>query len=146
MTSHQDTIYESTLFSLTCSAVVPDSVDTSVSVNFVWFDPQGQAINDSNDDRLYFQNGVNNQTLFFDPIDNGDNSLMMTNDSGRYTCQVTISPSVDGNIQSIMASVNSAELIVEGKITFICTFVTFTCYYNEICHYIKVTIKRHLSL
>ena len=89
-------IYESTLFNLTCTGTLPSVVDTTVSATVVWFDPQGNTI--SIESRRMITNVTSNgnnefeSTLVFLPIDNGDHNSNF-NDTGRYTCQMTISSS-----------------------------------------------------
>ena len=89
-------IYESTNFNLTCTGALPSVVDTTVSVTVVWFDPQGNTI--PVESRRMITNVTSNgndefeSTLVFLPIDNGDHNSNF-NDSGTYTCQVTISSS-----------------------------------------------------
>ena len=109
--SHDDPIYESTLFSLTCTVLLPNSIDTPVSLNYIWRNPHGNII--VSDGRLSFNTGTNNQTLVFNPIDNGDSNSMQT-DSGQYKCELYVSSS-DVNIISTNHSTYSKSLSVEGK-------------------------------
>ena len=89
-------IYESTNFNLTCTGTLPSVVDTIVSATVVWFDPQGNTI--PVESRRMITNVTcngNNEfesTIVFLPIDNGDHNSNF-NDSGTYTCQMTISSS-----------------------------------------------------
>ena len=87
-------VYESTNFNLTCTGTLPSVVDTTVSASVVWFDPQGNTI--SIESRRMITNVTSNRrnefgsTLAFLPIDNGDHNSNF-NDTGTYTCQMTIS-------------------------------------------------------
>ena len=89
-------IYESTNFNLTCTGTLPSVVDTTVSATVVWFDPQGNTI--PVESRRMITNVTSNgnnefeSTLVFLPIDNGDHNSNF-NDTGTYTCQMTISSS-----------------------------------------------------
>ena len=89
-------IYESTLFNLTCTGTLPSVVDTTVSATVVWFDPQGDTIPFVSRRMItnVTSNGNNEfeSTLVFLPIDNGDHNSNV-NDTGTYTCQMTISSS-----------------------------------------------------
>ena len=97
-------IYESTVFNLTCVGTLPSVVDTSVSATVVWFDPQDNTI--PVESRRMITNVISNgnnkfeSTLVFLPIDNGDHNNNF-NDTGTYTCQMTIS--------------SSNSLIINGK-------------------------------
>ena len=87
-------IYESTNFNLTCTGTLPSVVDTAVSATVVWFDPQDNTI--PVESRRMITNVTSNgnnkfeSTLVFLPIDNGDHNSNF-NDTGTYTCQMTIS-------------------------------------------------------
>ena len=89
-------IYESTNFNLTCIGTLPSVVDTTISANVVWFDPQGNTL--PVESRRMIINATSNgnnefeSTLMFLPIDNGDHNSNF-NDTGTYTCQMTISSS-----------------------------------------------------
>ena len=89
-------IYESTNFNLTCNGTLPSVVDTTVSAIVVWFDPQSNTI--PVEIRRMIINVISNgnnkfeSTLMFLPIDNGDHNSNF-NDTGTYTCQMTISSS-----------------------------------------------------
>ena len=93
-------IYESANFNLTCTGTLPSVVDTTVSATVVWFDPQGDII--PVESRRMITNVTSNgknkfeSTLVFLPIDNGDHNSNF-NDTGTYTCQMTIS-SIDSLI------------------------------------------------
>ena len=86
-------IYESTNFNLTCTSTLPSVVDTTVSATVVWFDPQGNTIPVETRRMIInvTSNGNNEfeSTLVFLPIDNGDHNSNF-NDTGRYTCRMTI--------------------------------------------------------
>ncbi|XP_019853966.1 PREDICTED: neural cell adhesion molecule L1-like [Amphimedon queenslandica] len=83
-------IYESTGYSLTCTARVNTTiVNTPVTASVVWTDPRGNVI-PTNDARRQVipPTGDNNyfvSMLLFQPIDTGRN-----NDEGTYTCQMII--------------------------------------------------------
>ena len=89
-------IYESTNFKLTCNSTLPGVVDTYVSATVVWIDPQGNII--PVETRRMITNVASNgnnefeSTLVFLPIDNGDHNSRF-NDSGTYTCRMTITSS-----------------------------------------------------
>ena len=87
-------IYESTIFNLTCTGTLPSVVDTTVSATVVWFDPQNKVIPVESRRMItnVTSNGYNEfeSTLVFLPIDNGDHNSNF-NDTGTYTCQMTIS-------------------------------------------------------
>ena len=89
-------IYESTNFNLTCTGTLPNVVDTNVSATVVWTDPQGNIIPVETRRMIInvTSNGNNEfeSTLVFLPIDNGDHNSNF-NDTGTYTCQMTISSS-----------------------------------------------------
>ena len=99
-------IYESTNFNLTCTGTLPSVVDTTVSATVVWFDPQGNTM--PVESRRMMTNvtsyGKNEfeSTLMFLPIDNGDHNSNF-NDTGTYTCQMTIS----SNDPLIISGINS---------------------------------------
>ena len=117
--SHSDLIYESSRFSLTCEVTLPSSVDTPVSFSYVWRNPYGSVIHW--DDRIYFYNGPSNQTLIFNPIDNGDSNSMQT-DAGQYTCRVYITPD-NVNVNSANYITTSDSLVIEGRYNFSLNFV-----------------------
>ena len=89
-------IYESTNFNLTCTGKIPNVVDSTVSATVVWFDPQGNTI--PVESRRMITNVTSNENnefksmLVFLPIDNGDHNSNY-NDTGTYTCQMSISSS-----------------------------------------------------
>ena len=89
-------IYESTNFNLTCTGTLPSVVDTTVSATVVWFDPLNKVI--PVETRRMITNVTSNgnnefeSTLVFLPIDNGDHNSNF-NDTGTYTCKMTISSS-----------------------------------------------------
>ena len=89
-------IYESTNFNLTCTVTLPSVVDTTVSATVVWFDPKGNIIPVESRRMIINVTGNRNNefesTLVFLPIDNGDHNSNF-NDTGTYTCQMTISSS-----------------------------------------------------
>ncbi|XP_019849871.1 PREDICTED: titin-like, partial [Amphimedon queenslandica] len=106
---HNDSIYESSLFSLTCEVTLPSSVDTPVSLSYVWRNPYGSTIH--YDDRISFYVGPRNETLIFNPIDNGDSNSMQT-DAGQYTCQVQVIPN-NVNVNSASYVTTSDSLVIE---------------------------------
>ena len=89
-------VYESTNFNLTCIGTLPIVVDTTISATVVWFDPQGNTIPVESRRMItdVTSHGSNEfeSTLVFLPIDNGDHNSNF-NDTGTYTCQMTISSS-----------------------------------------------------
>ena len=89
-------IYESTNFNLTCTGTLPSVVDTTVSATVVWIDPQGNTIPVESRRMMTnvtsYGNNEFQSTLMFLPIDNGDHNSNF-NDTGTYTCQMTISSS-----------------------------------------------------
>ena len=87
-------IYESTNFNLTCTGTLPSIMNTTVSATVVWFDPQGTIIPVETRRMIIDVKGNNTfeSTLVFLPIDNGDHNSNF-NDSGTYTCQMTINAS-----------------------------------------------------
>ena len=110
-------IYESTYFNLTCTGTLPSVVDTTVSATVVWFDPQNKVV--PVESRRMITNVTSNgnnefeSTLVFLPIDNGDHNSNF-NDTGTYTCQMTISSSelLNSNNPSgfvIIKGINSAN-------------------------------------
>ena len=109
-------IYESTNFNLTCTGTLPNVVDTTVSATVVWFDPQGNTI--PIESRRMITNVTSNGynefecTLVFLPIDNGDHNSNF-NDTGTYTCQMTIS----SNDPLILNGINSTTdtITVQSK-------------------------------
>ena len=119
-------VYESTNFNLTCTGTLPSVVDTTVSATVVWFDPQGNTI--PVESRRMITNVTNNgnnefeSTLVFLPIDNGDHNSNF-NDTGKYTCQMTIS-STDSLIISGMNSTTDT-ITVQSKYLYLLHCVCF---------------------
>ena len=109
-------IYESTNFNLTCTGTLPSVVDTTVSATIVWFDPQNKVI--PVETRRMITNVTSNgnnefeSTLVFLPIDNGDHNSNF-NDTGTYTCQMTISSSDSLIISGINSTTDT--IIVQSK-------------------------------
>ena len=103
-------IYESTNFNLTCSGTLPSVVDTTVSATVIWFDPQGNTI--PIEPRRMITNVTSNEnnkfesTLVFLPIDNGDHNSNF-NDTGTYTCRMTISSSDPLTISGINSTIDT---------------------------------------
>ena len=101
------TVYASTNFNLTCIGTLPSVVDATVSATVVWFDPQGNTIPvESRRMITNVRSNGNNEfesTLMFLPIDNGDHNSNF-NDTGTYTCQMTIS----SNDPLIISGINNA--------------------------------------
>ena len=109
-------IYESTNFNLTCTGTLPSVVDTTVSATVVWFDPQGNTIPVETRRMItnVTSNGNNefNSTLVFLPIDNGDHNSNF-NDTGTYTCQMTISSTDPLIINGINSTIDT--ITVQSK-------------------------------
>ena len=109
-------VYESTNFNLTCTGTLPSVVDTTVSATIVWFDPQGNII--PVESRRMITNNASNgnnefeSTLVFLPIDNGDHNSNF-NDTGTYTCQMTISSSNSLILNGINTTTDT--IIVQSK-------------------------------
>ena len=109
-------IYESTNFNLTCTGTLPSVVDTTVSATVVWIDPQNNVV--PVESRRMITNVISNgnnkfeSTLVFLPIDNGDHNSNF-NDTGTYTCQMTIS----SNNPLIISGINSTTdtITVQSK-------------------------------
>ena len=109
-------INESTNFNLTCVGTLPSVVDTTVSATVIWFDPQDNTI--PVESRRMMTNVASNgknefeSTLVFLPIDNGDHNSNF-NDTGTYTCQMTIS----SNDPLIISGINSTTdtITVQSK-------------------------------
>ena len=103
-------IYESTNFNLTCMGTLPSVVDTTVSATVVWFDPQDKIIPVESRRMItnVTSNGINKfeSTLVFLPIDNGDHNSNF-NDTGTYTCQMTISSSNPLTISGINSTTDT---------------------------------------
>ena len=109
-------IYESTNFNLICTGTLPSVVDTTMSATVVWFDPEGNTI--PVESRRMITNVTSNgnnkfeSALMFLPIDNGDHNSNF-NDTGTYTCQMTIS----SNNLLIISGINRTtdKIIVQCK-------------------------------
>ena len=109
-------IYESTNFNLICTGTLPSVVDTLMSATVVWFDPKGNTI--PVESRRMIPNVTSNgnnefkSTLMFLPIDNGDHNSNF-NDTGTYTCQMTIS----SNNPLIISGINitTDTIVVQSK-------------------------------
>ena len=109
-------VYESTNFNLTCIGTLPSVVDTTVSATVVWFDPQGNTIPVESrrmiTDVTSNENNKFESTLVFLPIDNGNHNSNF-NDTGTYTCQITISSSDPLIISGINSTTDT--IIVQSK-------------------------------
>ena len=109
-------VYESTNFNLICTGTLPSVVDTPVSATVVWFDPQGNTIPIESRHMItnVTSNGNNEfeSTLVFLPIDNGDHNSNF-NDTGTYTCQMTISSSDPLIISGVSRTTD--EIAVQSK-------------------------------
>ena len=109
-------IYENTNFNLTSTGTLHSVVDTTVTATVVWFDPQGNTI--PVESRRMITNVTNNgnnefeSTLVFLPIDNGDHNSNF-NDTGTYTCQMTI----NSNDPLIISGINNTTdtITVQSK-------------------------------
>ena len=93
--SHNDTIYESTLLNITCTATLPSVVNTPVSAMVSWINPSNEIISSTNDGRVtvlpveYAGNNTFESVLIIYPVDNGDEGPF--DDQGEYTCKMIIS-------------------------------------------------------
>ena len=87
-----------------------------MSATVVWFDPQGNTI--PIESRRMITNITSNgnnefeSTLVFLPIDNGDHNSKF-NDTGTYTCQMTISSSDPLILNGINSTTDT--IIVQSK-------------------------------
>ena len=109
-------VYESTNFNLTCTGTLPSVVDTTVSATVVWIDPQGNTIPVKTrhmiTDVISSGNNEFQSRLTFLPIDNGNHNNNF-NDTGTYTCQMTISSSDPLLISGINSTTDT--IIVQSK-------------------------------
>ena len=93
--SPNDTIYESTLLNITCTATLTSLFKTNISAMASWISPNKEIINTTNDSRVTvlpaktIGNNTFESVLIFYPVDNGDEGPF--DDQGKYTCEMTIS-------------------------------------------------------
>ena len=115
--SNNDTIYESTPLNITCTATLPNVVNTPVSAMVSWINPSDEIITNTDDSRVtvlpagMISNNIFESTLIFYPVDNGD--VGPFDDQGKYTCEMTIS-STDNLILNGINNI-SENITVEGK-------------------------------
>ena len=110
-------IYESTSYSLTCTATVNTTVvNTPVTASVVWTDPSGNVILTNEARRQVIPPTGNSlvSMLLFQPIDTG-----LNNDGGTYTCQMTIN-SGNSLITSSQPTDTTLDVTVESR--FYCCF------------------------
>lgn len=93
-----------------------------MSLSYVWQNPYRSTIH--SDTRISFYTGPRNETLIFNPIDNGDSNSMPT-DAGQYTCQVQVTPN-NVNVNSANYLTSSNSLVIEGKYILFFSF-NFKC-------------------
>ena len=106
-------IYESTSYSLTCTATVNTTiVNTPVTASVVWTDPSGNVIPTNEARRQVIPPTGNSlvSMLLFQPIDTGHN-----NDGGTYTCQMIIN-SDNSLITSSQPTDTTLDVTVESKV------------------------------
>ena len=93
--SNNDTIYESTPLNITCTATLPNVVNSPVSAKVSWINPSNEIITSTNDNRVtvlpaeLISNNAFESVLIVYPVDNGDEGPF--DDQGEYTCEMTIS-------------------------------------------------------
>ena len=110
--SNNDTIYESTLLNITCTATLPSVVNTPISAMVSLINPRNEIITSTNDNHVtvlpveYVGNNTFESVLLFYPVDNGDEGLF--DDQGEYTCEMNIS-STDN---LILSGVNNITEII----------------------------------
>ena len=115
--SNNDIIYESTPLNITCTATLPNVVNTPVSAMVSWINPSNEIITSTNDNRVtvlpaeMISNNSFESVLIFYPVDNGDERPFR--DQGEYTCEMTIS-STDNLILNAVNSITK-NITVEGK-------------------------------
>ena len=70
---------------LVCSAQLTSNIDTPVDINFGWFGPNGAIVNITEESGTYTSRQEWNSSI--------EIVSASTNDSGEYTCSVSILPS-----------------------------------------------------
>ena len=110
-------IYESTPLAITCNASLPSTVDSDVMATVTWTGPHGVINSDGRitvDPPVSVDDNVFQSVLKFEPVDNGDSTFHAVNDTGQYTCEMTIS-STDS---LILAGTNdiTRDIVVTGTI------------------------------
>ena len=119
-------IYESTLINVTCTATLPDVVDTPVFFYASWIhqNEENVVVNDI----TVIPPEVSSENIFenileFHPIDNGDNSEF--NNTGIYVCIVNVSSS--NILLSPRSNSDTINLIVNGMrwYQFVCIMYYF---------------------
>ena len=109
-------IYESTLLVIICNATVPSVVDTNVSATVTWTGPNGIV---NTDGRITVGQAVSvddnefQSILTFRPFNKGDTDRV-TNDAGRYTCEMIVSSSTESLVLSGTNSITTREISFTG--------------------------------
>ena len=112
--SPNDTIYESTLLKITCTATLPSLFKTNISAIASWINPDEEIVTNDNHVTVLPAEMISNNTfesvLIFYPVDNGDEGPF--DDQGEYTCEMTIL-STDSVILNGVNSITK-NITVEG--------------------------------
>lgn len=87
-------VFVSDLVVVTCNATLPSAVNTNVSATIIWSGPNGVVMNSDGRIRVNQTGSIDENNsiqsiLTFQPVFIGED----TNDSGDYTCRITISSS-----------------------------------------------------
>ena len=98
-----ETLYVNQNVTLTCTASLSPTVDTSVTVVVTWSGPRGVQSNTAMTTQREYTNAVTH-------------SQLQTSDSGNYTCSATARPDVSSTF--VAASTNTTSvlsIVVVGK-------------------------------
>ena len=99
--SNTGTVYAGTLLSLTCNYTLSPLVDTSPDIAVAWME-NGRAV-DTTPDRI----SIDGATLSFSPV--------ATSDSGRYTCELSVTAS-QTHVTAQRSRQSTVDILVQSNI------------------------------